>query len=90
MVCASPRRSALSATAKRRPSVAAVRIIAACLASRTGNPLLGGGVWGGEVFLENESTAGEPAPSKPVQRIRSRLRGTSLRPPGHADTATRP
>jgi hypothetical protein len=65
-------------------------IIGACLASRAGNPLLGGGVWGGEVFLENESTAGEPAPSKPVQRIRSRLRATSLRPPGHADTATHP
>src|SRR5438067_1619696 len=41
-------------------------IMAACLASRMGNPQLGGGVWGGEVFLEKESTAGEPAPSKPV------------------------
>jgi hypothetical protein len=41
-------------------------IMAACLASRTGNPQLGGGVWGGEVFQEKESTAGEPAPSKPV------------------------
>lgn len=41
-------------------------IMAACLSSRAGNPRLGGGVWGGEVFLEKESTAGEPAPSKPV------------------------
>jgi Transcription factor WhiB len=41
-------------------------IMAACLSSRTGNPQLGGGVWGGEVFQEKESTGGEPAPSKPV------------------------
>jgi hypothetical protein len=41
-------------------------IMAACLASRTANPQLGGGVWGGEVFQEKESTAGRPAPSKPV------------------------
>lgn len=32
-------------------------IMAACLASRTGNPQLGAGVWGGEVFLEK--TAGQ-------------------------------
>jgi hypothetical protein len=37
-------------------------IMADCLASRTGNPQLGGGVWGGEIFQEKESTAGEPAP----------------------------
>jgi hypothetical protein len=32
-------------------------IMAACLATRTGNPQLGAGVWGGEVFLEK--TAGQ-------------------------------
>jgi transcription factor WhiB len=41
-------------------------IMATCLASRTGNPQLGGGVWGGEVFLEKESATGEPAPGRPV------------------------
>ena len=41
-------------------------IMASRLASRTGNPQLGGGVWGGEVFQDKDSTAGEPAPSKPV------------------------
>ena len=41
-------------------------IMAACLASRTANPQLGGGVWGGEVFVEKENTAGERAPSKPA------------------------
>ena len=41
-------------------------VMAACLAARTGNPQLGGGVWGGEVFLEKERTAGERAPSEPV------------------------
>jgi Transcription factor WhiB len=34
-------------------------IMAACLASRIGNLQLGAGVWGGEIFLDKESTAGE-------------------------------
>jgi hypothetical protein len=42
------------------------QIMAAYLASRTTNPQLGAGVSGGEVFLEKESTADAPAPSKPV------------------------
>ena len=41
-------------------------IMAACLASRLGDPQLGGGVWGGEVFSEKESTAGDRAPSESV------------------------
>ena len=53
-------------------------IMAACLSSRTGNPQLGGGVWGGEVFQEKESTAGEPAPPALTEQQAQRTRTECL------------
>src|SRR4051794_13717851 len=87
------RESAAQRARRHREAQAICRrcpIMAACLASRAADSQLGGGVWGGEVFVEKASSADEPAPSKPVQRIWWKLRGSSLRPPGHADAATHP
>jgi Transcription factor WhiB len=63
------RESAAQRTQRHREAQTICRrcpIMAACLASRAENPQLGGGVWGGEVFQDKETTAGQPAPSKPV------------------------
>ncbi len=71
-------------------------IMAACLASRTGNPQLGAGVWGGEVFLDKESTAGEwrtaslSGPPLPAGIRRSSLPTASPHDPCIGESGARP